>query len=54
MPLAALDQVQSDTKAYKKAMIAVQTKKRVIRIGKTFNEKEIKLAYDFLKKKIIR
>ena len=54
MPLAALDQVQSDTKAYKKAMIAVQTKKRVIRIGKTFNEKEIKLAYDFLKKQITR
>ena len=52
MPLAALDQVQSDTKAYKKAMIAVQTKKRVIRIGKTFNEKEIKSAYDFLKKEI--
>ncbi|MBL57853.1 MAG: hypothetical protein CMP61_11765 [Flavobacteriales bacterium] len=52
MPLAALDQVQSDTKAYKKAMIAVQTKKRVIRIGKTFNDKEILKAYKFLKSNI--
>lgn len=49
MPLAAFDQVQSDTKAYKKAMIAIQTKKRVIRIGQTFNEKEIKEAFNFLK-----
>ena len=40
MPLAALDQVQSDTKAYKKAMIAVQTKKRVIRIGKTLCKRD--------------
>ncbi len=54
MPLAALDQVQSDTKAYKKAMIAIQTKKRVIRIGKNFNEKEIKSAYEYLKRELKR
>ncbi|MBI35337.1 MAG: hypothetical protein CMP67_08245 [Flavobacteriales bacterium] len=52
MPFAAFDQVQSDTKAYKKAMIAVQTKKRVIRIGKTFNKKELQSAYEYLIKQL--
>lgn len=37
------------TKAYKKSMIAIQTNKRVIRIGRTFNEKEILKTYAFLK-----
>ena len=50
--VAAFDNLQSSTKAYKKSMIAVQTKKRVIRIGKTFNDKEILMAYKFLKSNI--
>ena len=47
--VAAFDNLQSNTKAYKKSMIAIQTNKRVIRIGRTFNEKEILKTYAFLK-----
>ncbi len=48
-PQAAFMISQSDTKAYTKAMIAIQTNKRVIRFGKPFTNKEIKLMIDHLK-----
>lgn len=47
-PLAAFDRVQSHTKAYSKEMIAIQTNKRVIRIGRTFDDNEIKLTIEHL------
>jgi len=48
-PQAAFMISQSDTKAYTKAMIAIQTNKRVIRFGKPFTDKEIKVMVEHLK-----